>query len=242
MDAQHLVAGDRLLNSDESWSEVVSVAAVEKPIKAYNLTVANNHTYFIAGAAPAVANDNSPQNPLAAKAVWVHNDCNLDDLADGWKKLDDNTVIGVYGTKYEIQSDGTLLNVGSATDSEISAAGVQIQTNPSNLIGEDFEIYLHNTLQNGRVMGQEEAVINGKKISRDFDASYINNGQEIWVEAKSGGFWDHESNINKFKSNLGQQQQIAEANGVGFEVHSSTPIPKSVKDWLIRRNIDFKEW
>ena len=70
VDAQHLVAGDRLLNSDESWSEVVSVTAVEKPIKAYNLTVANDHTYFIAGA----ANDNFTQNNLA-KAVWVHNDC-----------------------------------------------------------------------------------------------------------------------------------------------------------------------
>jgi len=70
VDAQHLVAGDRLLNSDESWSEVVSVKAVEKPIKAYNLTVANDHTYFIAGA----ANDNAHTKHLA-KAVWVHNDC-----------------------------------------------------------------------------------------------------------------------------------------------------------------------
>ena len=74
MDAQHLVAGDRLLNSDESWSEVVAVAAVEKPLKAYNLTVANDHTYFIAGAAPTVANDNALTKHLA-KAVWVHNDC-----------------------------------------------------------------------------------------------------------------------------------------------------------------------
>ena len=80
VDAQHLVAGDRLLNSDESWSEVVSVAAVEKPIKAYNLTVANDHTYFIAGAAsgaaPTVANDNALTKHLA-KAVWVHNDCDI---------------------------------------------------------------------------------------------------------------------------------------------------------------------
>jgi len=122
VDAQYLEVGDRLLNSDESWSEVVSVEVVEKPLKAYNLTVANDHTYFIAGA----ANDNFTQNNLA-KAVWVHNDCNLDDLADGWKKLDDNTVIGVYGTKYEIQDDGTLLNVGSASTEEIATAGVQLR-------------------------------------------------------------------------------------------------------------------
>jgi len=61
----------------------------------------------------------------------VHNDCDLDDLADGWKKLDDNTVIGVYGTKYEIQDDGTLLNVGSASTDEIATAGVQVIARPN---------------------------------------------------------------------------------------------------------------
>ena len=60
--AHNLVAGDRLLNADEGWSEVTSVRVERKPLLAYNLTVADFHTFFVK--APE-ANDND--------AVWVHN-------------------------------------------------------------------------------------------------------------------------------------------------------------------------
>jgi filamentous hemagglutinin len=49
------VAGYRLLNDDASWAEVVSVAVVDAPLLAFNLTVEGFHTYFVAadeGAAP----------------------------------------------------------------------------------------------------------------------------------------------------------------------------------------------
>jgi hypothetical protein len=62
VDAGNLVAGDRLLNADGSWAEVVSVEIEETPLTAYNLTVEGFHTYFVA------ANKN-------AAPVWVHNDC-----------------------------------------------------------------------------------------------------------------------------------------------------------------------
>ncbi|TAZ86572.1 filamentous hemagglutinin N-terminal domain-containing protein [Rhizobium ruizarguesonis] len=57
-----LKPGDRMLNDDGSWSDVASVRIEAKPLDAYNLTVADFHTYFVKQAA------NSD-----AKSVWVHN-------------------------------------------------------------------------------------------------------------------------------------------------------------------------
>jgi hypothetical protein len=62
VDAAQLQAGDRLLNDDGTWAEVVSVEIEAEPLTAFNLTVAEFHTYFVA------ANEN-------AAPVWVHNDC-----------------------------------------------------------------------------------------------------------------------------------------------------------------------
>lgn len=62
VDAAELQAGDRLLNDDGTWAEVVSVEIEAEPLTAFNLTVAEFHTYFVA------ANEN-------AAPVWVHNDC-----------------------------------------------------------------------------------------------------------------------------------------------------------------------
>ena len=60
VDAAELVAGDMLLNPDETWAEVVAVSSEAAPITAYNLTVEGLHTYFVAQAAKD-------------QAVWVHN-------------------------------------------------------------------------------------------------------------------------------------------------------------------------
>jgi hypothetical protein len=84
VDAANLKAGFRLLNDDSTWAEVVSVKIELKPLQAFNLTVADYHTYFVA------ANDE-------ADAVWVHNICGklvndfLQDLTDPKAKelLDD---------------------------------------------------------------------------------------------------------------------------------------------------------
>lgn len=64
IEAHDLKAGQRLLNQDESWSEVVSVKIEQKPLEAYNLHVDQFHSFFVRGA----ANDNT-------KPVWVHNAC-----------------------------------------------------------------------------------------------------------------------------------------------------------------------
>ncbi|KIC35400.1 hypothetical protein RA27_22885 [Ruegeria sp. ANG-R] len=62
VDAAELQTGDRLLNDDGTWAEVVGVEVEAEPLTAFNLTVAEFHTYFVA------ANEN-------AAPVWVHNDC-----------------------------------------------------------------------------------------------------------------------------------------------------------------------
>ena len=67
MDAADLLTGDRLLNDDGSWAEVVLSEVLAEPLRAYNLTVEGWHTYFVTANADAAP-------------VWVHNDC----LPDNW--------------------------------------------------------------------------------------------------------------------------------------------------------------
>ena len=62
IDAADLQPGFRLLGSDQGWSEVVGVEAVNAPLQAFNLTVGDYSTYFVSGSADA-------------NSVWVHNEC-----------------------------------------------------------------------------------------------------------------------------------------------------------------------
>lgn len=65
VDAKDLKPGYELLNPDDTWAEVVSVSKVDTPLTAYNLTVDEFSTFFVA------ANDD-------AEPVWVHNtSCSL---------------------------------------------------------------------------------------------------------------------------------------------------------------------
>ena len=60
IDASNLKAGYRLLNDDGSWAEVTGLTVEQVPLKAYNLTIAGYHTFFVSG-------------NVTAKPVWVHN-------------------------------------------------------------------------------------------------------------------------------------------------------------------------
>lgn len=63
IDALNLKPGFRLLDANGKWSEVTYVEHRVEKLKAYNLTVREFHTYFVA------SNGN-------AKPIWVHNNCN----------------------------------------------------------------------------------------------------------------------------------------------------------------------
>lgn len=62
VDAQHLDIGDELLTDRNGWQTIEHVVIEPEPLDAYNLTVDEYSTYFVAGDAEA-----SP--------VWVHNRC-----------------------------------------------------------------------------------------------------------------------------------------------------------------------
>ncbi len=61
--AGRLKAGDRLLSENGQTQTVQSVTIKRKPLKAYNLTVADWHTYFVKG------------DKAETGGVWVHNAC-----------------------------------------------------------------------------------------------------------------------------------------------------------------------
>ena len=80
VDAQHLAAGDRLLDGEGGWQEVVSVTVAEEPLRAFNLSVEGFSTYHVAGGA-------------GARAVWVHNRC-FGELPDGFREIEETTDFG----------------------------------------------------------------------------------------------------------------------------------------------------
>ena len=62
VDAQHLKVGDELLGDDGQWLTVGSVEIEDQPLEAWNMSVDEYATYFVAG-------------DVDATAVWVHNNC-----------------------------------------------------------------------------------------------------------------------------------------------------------------------
>ena len=61
--AGRLKKGDTLLSESGAKQTVQNITLKQQPLKAYNLTVADWHTYFVKG------------NRAETEGVWVHNDC-----------------------------------------------------------------------------------------------------------------------------------------------------------------------
>ncbi len=101
------------------------------------------------------------------------------------------------------------------------------------LIGKYFEDFLVK-----KFGGKGSFKIDG----REFDGAVGNR----WWEAKSGRYWEDivssDKGFEKFKSDIGEHLAIAKRNGATFELHSNTPIPQNVKDWLIKKGMQFTEW
>ena len=80
-----------------------------------------------------------------------------------------------------------------------------------------------------------------KKGGREFDGGVGSR----WFEAKSGRYWQDYAQpgkgFDKFKSDMGSRQRIAAENGATMEVHSNSPIPEHVKEWLTKKGISFTE-
>ncbi|QYC45478.1 hypothetical protein Nocox_39675 [Nonomuraea coxensis DSM 45129] len=68
---------------------------------------------------------------------------------------------------------------------------------------------------------------------------------ETWYEAKSGTFWeqvlkDHKR-MESFKGKMGEAVKIARENNARFEIISEKAIPESIKQWLTKKGIPFRE-
>ena len=68
--AEDLKAGSRLFAENGAEPTVQSVTVKPEPLQAYNLTVADWHTYFVTG------------DKAEMEGVWVHNDCPYGNLSD----------------------------------------------------------------------------------------------------------------------------------------------------------------
>ncbi|MFW4262330.1 polymorphic toxin MafB class 1, partial [Neisseria meningitidis] len=64
--AEDLKAGSRLFAENGAEQTVQSITVKPEPLQAYNLTVADWHTYFVKG------------SQAETEGVWVHNDCPYD--------------------------------------------------------------------------------------------------------------------------------------------------------------------
>lgn len=62
VDASNLKAGYKLLSENGQWQIVQNIKVTDEPLSAYNLTVNNDHTYFVTGSGTTYG-------------VWVHNSC-----------------------------------------------------------------------------------------------------------------------------------------------------------------------
>ncbi|WP_409526884.1 hemagglutinin repeat-containing protein [Rhizobium sp. P40RR-XXII] len=111
-----LYPGEKLLGADGSWSSVVSVRSEAKSLDAYNLTIADFHTYFVSQAA----------NDGPTEGVWVHNNC-FDDLAKLYNKNDPLSSLDVDGVQINVGSGGNtsgttlVLDSQALTDAQIMA-------------------------------------------------------------------------------------------------------------------------
>jgi RHS repeat-associated protein len=102
----------------------------------------------------------------------------------------------------------------------------------SELSGHDFEDYLAR-----KYGGTGEF----QKDGRNFDGQ----AGDKWWSAKSGNYWEDYAKpgkgFEKFKSDHGAYKAIADKYGKEFEVHSNSPIPDHVKNWLTKKGIPYFE-
>ena len=96
--AEDLKAGSRLFAENGAEPTVQSVTVKPEPLQAYNLTVADWHTYFVKG------------DKAETEGVWVHNDC---PYGKSPRKIDavineTNTQRGNITSKHTLSSDEAL--------------------------------------------------------------------------------------------------------------------------------------
>ena len=112
-------------------------------------------------------------------------------------------------------------------------SGTSYPRSSQGLVGVDFERWLR------AMFGGDPPF---SRSGRQFDGSFPGGR---WHEEQSGRFWIDNCQpgpqFDRLKSTTKQQQAIASSNRAQFELHSNSPIPQYVKDWLRSRGIPFFE-
>ncbi|MDJ1637574.1 hemagglutinin repeat-containing protein [Rhizobium rhizogenes] len=120
--AGDLRSGEKLFDADGSWSSVVNVRIEDKPLDAYNLTIADFHTYFVK---QAINEEDQP--------VWVHNNC-FDDLANLYNKNNPLSSLDIEGVQVNVGSGGNTSGTTIILDSQ-ALTDAQILTYAEKLAG-----------------------------------------------------------------------------------------------------------
>ena len=113
--AEDLKAGSRLFAENGAEPTVQSVTVKQEPLQAYNLTVADWHTYFVKG------------DKAETEGVWVHNECPYGEKY--------RTEVGSYTNTHE--SGRTYSGKGTRQRSQISGAR-EARVNNDPHIATDF--------------------------------------------------------------------------------------------------------
>ena len=113
--AEDLKAGSRLFAENGAEQTVQSVTVKQEPLQAYNLTVADWHTYFVKG------------DKAETEGVWVHNECPYGEKY--------RTEVGSYTNTHE--SGRTYSGKGTRQRSQISGAR-EARVNNDPHIATDF--------------------------------------------------------------------------------------------------------
>jgi len=144
VDAQHLKPGDELLSAANQWLSVESVVVEQEPLEAYNLTVDDYSTYFVAG-------------DVKADAVWVHNTCYIgrpDGFRDigkdpdtGQNRIDDGHGRILYQGHPPNEDKWYDLSVPGRVQSRINLANGRTDTTPLRDSGEPVSAGFDHMLQ-----------------------------------------------------------------------------------------------
>ncbi|MDO9865814.1 polymorphic toxin-type HINT domain-containing protein, partial [Glaesserella parasuis] len=213
VDAQHLKQGYRLLSESGEWQTVYKVTIQSEKLQAYNLTVDEDHTYFIKGA------------KTDSQGVWVHNDCwnKLPKSAietgkttpDGRKLYTFKDEKGNQVTAYQ-GSDGRYYNPKVYSPNNpinVNVKAVDYYPNRNGALATKGEVYYTTpeATEAAKKLGFEKTnqTIKGEAIYKDNKGRYITvdvgNGRNKGG-AHNGGVWkmaDSIKNLGKKETRMG---------------------------------------
>jgi hypothetical protein len=130
----------------------------------------------------------------------------------------------------------SIYDVGLSVKSLLSVSTPQLTpftAGSYGLVGTKYENFIQSSLGGSGSF---------KAGGREFDGAIGNQ----WYEAKSGNYWNDVTSspqgFAKFRSDMGQRQDIANKNGATFSMYSNTSVPPNVGAWLQKMGINYTHY